>query len=1027
MMTSKWGQRVACAVGLLLVLNAAAFAQGARRGEISGSIKDDTGATLPGVSVTVTSPALQVPQLVGVSDERGEYRVVDLPIGTFKVQYELAGFGTLVREGIVLTSGFAARVDVVLKVATLAETVTVSGESPVVDVTTTRGGATISKELLAAIPSNANFRDTMLMVGGMQANNAPMTGQVTAAAIGFTGVSYGAGLGEQVAEGMKRLTFAPANFSAYEEVDVKTFGNTADVDNSGAVVQMVVKSGGNQFHGRFNNQFQNDSLQSGNLDARLRSQGLNTSDSINFYDDFTGDLGGRIIRDKLWFYVNGRKTDNKWSPTGFVANAGPDGVFRTGDEPTAYARDRIRSGIVKLSWQPTAAHRFTGLFHDNNNHYYQYYGPFVPLESTARHNQLSRDIKPLDYQGTFGTRLLVSQMYGIARFSTYRIWNGPGGVKHPGEEGGWVTGSGVPSVLNRTTGQRTGPAWDPNVLGTSSNPSNQLRGNVQYSPERRVAGSHQFQVGYLAWWSDAFRAFPGGNSDVGCKYGKDFCPANMGIGEYELIFDNDAAGVPRGAESIIKNFPLTGVHNRKNYAIYGMDEWRMGNRVTVNAGLRWEQKKMRVPAQHKHPTIPAGFVQPVGEVFDSPAADVGDFKAWAPRVGAAWDLTGDGKTVAKFAYGKFNLDLDYDYGSNYSLNRPVEYNYRWHDINGDGKYQPGEIGLALNGPVCGTVPAAGCSDLISVAGVTNLTFNPDLTLPVTHEISTSLERQLGEGFAARGLFVWKRLVGGTQDATAFSTINIARPYSVYNRTFQRKDPGPDGNLNTSDDGPMYTIYDYDPAYRGAAFQQNMLVNNSSGRDDTYKSYEVMLTKRGNSRWYGNTSVLFTQNRVWRVKAVQSPNDENIFPVSNWSDLAYLAAGGYNFPHGFTVSTLFQAYTGLPRQRVVQFRATDPAGGPAFTSGATITLPMESVGAQRGPSRRVMNLRGGKSFRLPKNHQISLGVDAFNLFNTNVPWGAIRSQVGSGNAQIVDVSGPTYGNALAIIGPRVVRLGVTYEF
>src|SRR5215813_245131 len=180
MMTSQWGQRVACAVGLLLVLTVTAFAQGVRRGEIAGSVKDDTGAALPGVTVTVTSPALQVPSVVGVSDERGEYRIIDLPPGTFRVQYELSGFGTLVREGIVLTSGFAAKVDVSLKVATLSETVTVSGESPVVDVTTTRGGATISKELLAAIPSNANFRDTMLMVGGMQANNAPMTGQVTA-------------------------------------------------------------------------------------------------------------------------------------------------------------------------------------------------------------------------------------------------------------------------------------------------------------------------------------------------------------------------------------------------------------------------------------------------------------------------------------------------------------------------------------------------------------------------------------------------------------------------------------------------------------------------------------------------------------------------------------------------------------------------------------------------------------------------------------------------------------------------------
>src|SRR5215468_9717339 len=125
MKTRKWGQCVSYALGLVLVLNVAAFAQGVRRGEVAGSVKDDTGAALPGVTVTVTSPALQVPSVVGVSDERGEYRIIDLPPGTFRVQYELSGFGTLVREGIVLTTGFAAKVDITLKVATLAETVTV--------------------------------------------------------------------------------------------------------------------------------------------------------------------------------------------------------------------------------------------------------------------------------------------------------------------------------------------------------------------------------------------------------------------------------------------------------------------------------------------------------------------------------------------------------------------------------------------------------------------------------------------------------------------------------------------------------------------------------------------------------------------------------------------------------------------------------------------------------------------------------------------------------------------------------------
>src|SRR5262245_39569830 len=128
------------ALGLFVACGVTIAGQQVRRSEIAGTIVDGTGAALPGVTVTITSPALQVPTIVRVSNERGEYLVPDLPPGTFRVSYELQGFATLVREGIILTTGFSARVDVAMQVASVAETITVAGQSPLVDVTTTRGG-----------------------------------------------------------------------------------------------------------------------------------------------------------------------------------------------------------------------------------------------------------------------------------------------------------------------------------------------------------------------------------------------------------------------------------------------------------------------------------------------------------------------------------------------------------------------------------------------------------------------------------------------------------------------------------------------------------------------------------------------------------------------------------------------------------------------------------------------------------------------------------------------------------------------
>jgi hypothetical protein len=132
---------------------------------------------LPGVTITVTRPALQVPQILRVSDERGAYQVPDLPAGTYRVTYEPTGFATLVREGIVLTAAFGARVDADLKMATLAETVTVSGETPLVDVTSTRDGTTVSHELVAVIPSNRNIQDLTVIAGGVTVLGPPMTGE----------------------------------------------------------------------------------------------------------------------------------------------------------------------------------------------------------------------------------------------------------------------------------------------------------------------------------------------------------------------------------------------------------------------------------------------------------------------------------------------------------------------------------------------------------------------------------------------------------------------------------------------------------------------------------------------------------------------------------------------------------------------------------------------------------------------------------------------------------------------------------
>ena len=981
-MVRKAWLRLSWTLAVLLVASTAAFAQQVLRGSIAGTVRDDTGGSLPGVTITVTSPALQVPQILRVSDERGEYQVPDLPAGTFRVTYELPGFATLVREGIVLTTGFAARIDADMKVATLAETITVSGETPLVDVTSTRGGVTVSQDLIAAIPSNKNIQDMSVIASGMTVLGPPMTGEITSGRGGMRGMkTYGMSAvngsgGTVLMEGVKLNENEIPDFNAFEEVDVKTFGNTADIDQPGVAIQMIAKSGGNDFHGRYTDTYQGNALQSDNVDAALRAQGIGTGNSTIYYNDASADLGGRIIRDKLWFYGAFRDYRNKTTRTGYASGPGPDSVYLTLDDEIAEPTGSHEMTTFKISWQATAKHRFIGFGQYNPTYSVRPADRFTPAEANNHNDQYDRETKPIEWQGSLGNRVIATSMYGYGGYM---------GVFYPVQNG-------TPAIFDRTTGLNTGGSF---TVPSRSGPNrHQWAGSLSFLPEGTFGGSHELQAGYRVWLGNNFTQAP-------------WDPKYENIALLRQTYDTVGGRPHQPVEISVNNTPIKGSTRQNSYAAYLMDTWRPTTRLTVNLGLRLERQTHFVPEAVK---VQGAF----GTAGTFPRVEIGRWNGLAPRIGVAFDLSGDGKTVVKSTYGWFNTDFELNYAGAYDQNRNVSYTYRWRDLNGDGNYQAGETNLDLNG-----------ADFLSVSGAANNLINPDLRLPHTHEVTASLERELGQGMSIRGLFVYKRAVdlnttpslsGGNAGRTS---INILRPYSVYDQVFQRRDPGPDGVLSTADDGDMITLYDYNPAYRGAAFVGNMNLNADKDRQDSFKSYEVLLTKRQAGRWFANTSVLMTKNHRWLITVVQTPNDL-VNALDEMLDWNYKLAGGYSLPWGINVSVLEAAYSGFSRQRTNVFRAADPAGGRAFPSSTTITQRMEKYGTKRMPFRNTMNLRADKEFSLGGGKRFSASVDAFNALNSNAAWAEQQ-------ATITEASGPTYGYVTRIVTPRVIRFGVVYSF
>jgi hypothetical protein len=232
----------------MMPLSGAATA-GQQEATIYGLVTDESGALLPGVSVTVTGPALQVPSMTAVTGQDGEYRITPLPIGIYRVDYALQGFQTARQEDIRLTAGFAMKLDIRMNVGSLAETITVSGASPVVDVTQTSSSTVLTSETLELTPTARQGLNTlyaqvpgvraMLDVGGSSLNQEPVV-----SSFGQAGGPTQAAL-----EGVVTRFAAYWNYLSVEEAQISTVGNTAEMETRGVQVNAIVKSGGNQFHG----------------------------------------------------------------------------------------------------------------------------------------------------------------------------------------------------------------------------------------------------------------------------------------------------------------------------------------------------------------------------------------------------------------------------------------------------------------------------------------------------------------------------------------------------------------------------------------------------------------------------------------------------------------------------------------------------------------------------------------------------------------------------------------------------------
>lgn len=941
------------------------WAQSLSSGTIHGIVRDETRSTLPGVTVTLTSPVLQVRQLTNVTGADGAYRFVDLPAGVYSAKFELSGFSTFVREELRLTVGFVAKVDVTLAVGQLRESVTVSGQSPVVDVTTTSTSVTLTKEVLDVVPRGRGLADVYAMAPGVTTAGAPDVGDSNLA--GRQDIqSYGVSAEPKLqVEGINISNSGQESSGVYftafpfEEIQIKTSGNDAEVSVPGISMVAVLKSGGNQFHGTYSGSGQGPKLQSNNLSDALRAQGLNTTEPLRYYYDVAGDLGGRIIRDKLWFYGALSRQKRVSGLLGFAQGPGPDGRYLTTDDEPADFHNSLSMSTLKVSYQLSKANRFVAVWQPSVKLQPQNgAGRFRPLEATRDYYNPTSIYKG-EIQSTINDRTLLNVVAGYGGYiADYSAPRTP--FSRPGN----------PSRLDRETGLRTGAHES-----SDQRPRDrwQVDAGLSTFPNRFLGGRHEIKVGTSVYWEHA-------------ASGK----LNHPHGNYVLYFDRVGGVSGRPVEIDIFNYPFEPDNRATVYATYLKDTWRITQHVTANLGVRVERQHSFLPEQSKEASPQFPILFPAGTF---PALDVLTWTRAVPRAGVAWDL--NGKMVIKTTFGIYGNSIGDEFATDYNRNAQGTARYFWRDPNGNGDYDAGEVNLDLNGP-----------DYVSITGAANNLLNPDLRQPTTTEATASFERELRENLGFRALYVFKRL---TDD---YANTNVRRPRSAYNIPLTRRDPGPDGVLGNADDGGRITIFDYDPAFRGAVFVANQRQNTS--RDDRFHSMEFTVTKRASGRWMAVGSFWAVKNHAWLTQIPDNPNTDP-FPLDETWSWASTASGSYRLPWDVQLSGFVQSKSGIRGQRTYVFRAADPDGGPRLAQLATVTMRMEPYGSQKGPAISIVNLRASKRFSLWRAQRLDFDFDLYNLLNS------------SAATSMTFVSGPTFGYATRVVPARVARIGAKFSF
>ena len=964
---------------LLLIAVMTAFAPTARAqvqsGTVSGVVQDQQGGVLPGVTVTLSGSDRTMTFVTG---EDGRYRFLNVPPGTYRVTAEMSGFTTLVRDDVAVTIGSTVDLPFSMRVANVEETVTVEGSSPIVDSRATGTATNFTQDELSRIPTSRDPWALLRTVPGVQMDRVNIAGNETGQQSNFAAKGSsrydtvwtmdGIVITDMSATGGSPTYF---DYDAFDEIQISTSGNDIRQPTGGAGLNFVVKRGTNQYRGTARGYFTNDALEGSNVPDELRALGVTaaTADHNDQISDYGFDLGGPIVRDRVWAWGSWTQQDIR--------------LIRAAGALTD--RTILKTHNIKGNWQASQNDMINVLwFNGDKLKFGRATGDAQVLAKTATWNQGNAypENRPHGLLKFENNHVFTANLFLSSKYAYY----GTGFSLEP--EGGL---DGQASVSTRL-GQAFGTTRALRFL----RPQQVVNLDANHF-RTALGGSHDFKFGFGWRRTDATT--------------QTIWPGNM-IQAQDNSLTNRVARIYRNGDGT----------NRNEYlSVYAGDTYSRG-RLTLDLGVRFDRQTGRALASTTQSNAAFPDLVP-GIEFDGYDAPF-SWNTLHPRLGMTYALDESRRTLLRANFSRYagQLDASTVGFSNPSANAGYV-DYPWEDLNGDLFVQPEEVRLDL-----GFIqPGGGFNPANPRSVVSADTIDPDLEAPVTTGIVVGFERELMPNLAVTANYSWSRSknqVGLSGAADPLGLLFI--PW----RGVTLADYGQIGTLTgTLPDGVAYTV----PLFAAnpdvvAANGNGRELTNYDGYSTTYNGIELSVIKRMSNRWMMRAGFAWNDPREHydvRRNILGNPTPYESSSLNDGGVLAPRSAGSgagdvfvngkwqlnvngaYDLGRGFEIAGNLFGRQGNPY----------PIFAPAAlgVDGTLRVLVSPELDTFRFDDVWNLDLRAAKTFQVERLN-LQVVADLFNVMNANTELNRQRN-VTAGN----------FGQLTQNLSPRILRFGVRVGF